>query len=314
MMLSEKTALLVVAFNRPHLLKKLLANLIDIKNIRLYVAIDGPRIGNSKDIKQVEECLKIVDELGLERDIEVLSRQTNLGVRRGIPNAINWVLRDNSKIIIIEEDVIPTLNCINFLLKSLDDNVNNKLIGHISGYNLVPENHITKKLESSRLSIYPESFCWATWKDRWSIYSDDLIIPLGVMPPNSNLLERIYWNLCFYQARLNLVDTWAYRWVYALWTQGLLCISPNRNLSTYHGWTNGTHTFRKSRFYEPELGDVANLENRVDNLNPDLKADKYLKRKIFKITFFGILLKVSETMVLLIFRKRRYKKLRKYLG
>jgi len=85
-------------------------------------------------------------------------------------------------------------------------------------------------------------------------------------------------------------------------------------LSTYHGWTNGTHTFRKSRFYEPELGDVANLENRVDNLNPDLKADKYLKRKIFKITFFGILLKVSETMVLLIFRKRRYKKLRKYLG
>ena len=51
-MLNGKTALLVVAFNRPHLLEKMLKTLIEVKNVSLHVVIDGPRIGNFKDKKQ----------------------------------------------------------------------------------------------------------------------------------------------------------------------------------------------------------------------------------------------------------------------
>ena len=196
-------------------------------------------------------------------------------------------------------------------MKSLDENESNKLIGHISGYNLVPESSITKNYESSRLSIYPESFCWATWKDRWKIYSDELNIPPEFKPPNSNLMDRVYWKLCFFQARLNLVDTWAYRWIYSLWEHGLLCISPNRNLSTYQGWANGTHTFKRSRFFEPELGKLGHLKYRTENLIPDMRADKYLRKKIFKITFFGVVVKFIETSVLLIYRGNGSYKIKK---
>ena len=310
-MLNGETALLVVAFNRPHLLKKLLIMLIEVDNISLHVVIDGPRIGNLKDKKQVEECTKIVDELGKEKDIEIFIRKTNLGIRKGIPDAINWVLRNNSKIIIVEEDVIPSLDCINFLIKSLDENESNKLIGHISGYNLVPETRITKNNESSRLSIYPESYCWATWKDRWKIYSDELNITPGFKAPNSNLMDRIYWKLCFFQARLNLVDTWAYRWIYSLWEHGLLCISPNRNLSNYQGWTNGTHTFKRSRFFEPEIGKVESLKNRTENLFPDMRADRYLRKEIFRITLFGVVVKFIETLILLVYWRKGIYKIKK---
>jgi hypothetical protein len=312
-MINHKTAVLVVAFNRPKLLTNLLEVLIGIDKIRLYVAIDGPRIGNFKDRILVEECLKVVNDLKIDFEIDVLTREINLGVRKGIPDAINWVFQNNCEVIIVEEDVIPTLECINFLINNLDMHKNDKKIGHISGYNLVPESEIKNPFETARLSNYPESFCWATWKDRWCLYSDELKKHHELKVLKVDFMERIYWSLCFYQARLNLVDTWAYRWVFSLWSHGLVCISPNRNLSTYHGWANGTHTFKKARFDEPKLGVVDNLATREFGMDVDIKADKYLKKMIFKITLVGLFTKLLETIILFIVKKIKLDKVNQKL-
>lgn len=100
----------------------------------------------------------------------------NWGIRKAIPSAVDWVLHKHDKLMVLEDDVIPTENFILFMTYALNKYKNDTRIGAISGYNNILINKSeSSEVLSTRLSIYPESYAWGTWKNRWQLFDYDTV-------------------------------------------------------------------------------------------------------------------------------------------
>ena len=57
------TPILIITFNRPDFLKKIISVLEKIKPKKIYFKIDGPRQGNKNDEKQILKTKKIINKI-----------------------------------------------------------------------------------------------------------------------------------------------------------------------------------------------------------------------------------------------------------
>ena len=183
-------------------------------------------------------------------------------------------------------------------------------IAHINGYNLVPTDNLTNPDHPSRLSIYPESYAWATWDRAWKKYDDDMSWAKNASIQDikkicGSTTGALRWKLNFGDAAAERVDTWAYRWLASMWEHELLMVSPNRNISYYEGWRDGTHTKTKMRWEEPVVKPLRKIETNGVPQSVDLLADNFLGTKIFGETLIGSILGLLVTTVLTIRGTRR---------
>lgn len=118
--MTQKVALLLIGFNRLELLDKRLTELNDhrIGNLQLYVAIDGPRLGNSDDYEARKLILKKLEE-EKRSSLFLISREDNLGCDLHIPTAIDEVLGFHESVIVIEDDVSMSVDSILGIAKQL---------------------------------------------------------------------------------------------------------------------------------------------------------------------------------------------------
>ena len=103
---APKIAILLIAFNRLDLLERRINELHDerIRHFPFFVAIDGPRVHKSNDLK---ENLLIIKRVKQERYLspQLIQRNRNYGCDLHIPMAIEEVLEKNDGVIVIEDDV-----------------------------------------------------------------------------------------------------------------------------------------------------------------------------------------------------------------
>ena len=55
--------LLLIGFNRPELFGQLIARLSETQPSKIYVAIDGPRVGNPTDLEKVTATRDLVNSI-----------------------------------------------------------------------------------------------------------------------------------------------------------------------------------------------------------------------------------------------------------
>jgi hypothetical protein len=84
-------------------------------------------------------------------------------------------LSEFEQTIVIEDDVVVSKDTLEFFEWCLDKYKNNSEVGHISGYSNVPLEKFSSKKNSHRLRIFPESYAWATWGNRWKLYEKNLV-------------------------------------------------------------------------------------------------------------------------------------------
>ena len=249
------TPVLIITFNRPDNFNKLINALSKIRPEILRIAIDGPRRNNEMDKDKIEKIKDIIKDISWTSNIETTYSPINQTSRFSIPNAVNWVFEDFDSVIVIEDDVIPGIKLIEFLEKCLIKFKNNELVAHISGYNTVPEKYISNG-SLIRKSLVPQSYVWATWRNRWKIYNDDINIKqlkrLLLQNDQISIYGKKAWIREFKNTEKNLINSWAYRWTGSIWTNNMFCITPNVNLVEYIGINNGTNTFTKRRWSELE--------------------------------------------------------------
>jgi hypothetical protein len=284
-----ETPLLVLGFNRPENTIKLFNSLRLIKPKILLFAVDGPRSTNQTDllnIKKVQQSLEIVD---WNSKILTRFRDSNLGIRVAIPDAVNWAISRYGRVVVIEDDVIPGPDFLNYMKKNLDDFSSEKKIGNISGYSCVPQEFITNRGALSRMSKYPSSYAWGTWDRAWRFYQDDISdIDDVIESMMFDLVSKISWKVNFSIVKSELVSTWAYRWLASLWRNNLSSISPNVNLVEYIGQTNGTHTRRKPRWNELKVSPLSGFDS-TSKLISDPLAEKWLGETVYKQSKLGLL-------------------------
>ena len=296
---------LLLAFNRPILLSQLIESLRETRPSIVRVSIDGPRPGNQTDAQNVAECVALIKTIDWTDNVDSLIQPVNVGLERCVPSAVSWVLRDFDRIIVLEDDTRSTTAFINWATSALEKFESDERVMHISGYNVVPSEHLDYPDSLARLSRLPESFAWATWQRAWNLYDPNLEVSRSEISSilrtlHLNTLEKARWRLNFALARRRLISSWAYRWIFSIWRNDGFCLNPNLNFVSYHGHDSGTHTRRAARWRELTVTSNIDLEKMcsADEIRFDHKAEAFVQKSIFNCSLTSYFLAPFEIKAL----------------
>lgn len=289
----REAPVLLLGFNRPDKTSRLISALRSCAPSHIIFNVDGPRRGIQSDVeavKAVQSCTSLID---WPCAIETRFHSQNLGLRAAVVDAVSYTTSLHGRVIVIEDDAVPGPDLLTFLNWSLGTYEDREDIGHISGYNVAPHEVQQRQDAVSRLSLYPESFAWATWERAWQHYDDSLkwgcecdLSELAAVV--GSMTSALRWRLNFRDAHACRIDSWAYRWIASLWRERMLCISPNVNLTSYAGFDSGTHARRRARWTDLPIGDVGNLHAVGNQIRRDALADKWIGKSVFRESVLGI--------------------------
>jgi len=302
---ANETPVLLLGYNRPYQMRGLIQSLAPLKPKLILFSVDGPKTNRPRDADLVRQTQELINEITWDAEIYTRFRDCNLGLRRAVVDAVTWANSKYGQVIVLEDDVRVGPQLLDFLNQCLITFRENSKIAHISGYNLVPAEHITHPDLPIRLSIYPESYAWATWDRAWQKYDDDMTWARNASIEEiksicGSTLGALRWRQNFADALAERIDTWAYRWLASMWERRLLMISPNQNLANYCGQFDGTHTFGPSTTRELPVGKLNNIHEieKIDNLVKDENSDKWICRHVFRCHLIGIIVGIIRSMVL----------------
>lgn len=271
--------ILLITFNRPDSVLKVLDTIRDVKPERIYIAADGPR-----EHKEGEEqvCIEtrqaVLNAIDWDCKVQTLFQEKNLGSGLAPSTAISWFFEHEEMGIILEDDCVPVPSFYAFCRELLVFYKDDSRVMHISGFN--DQDNIKRGKASYYFSYFPCGWGWASWRRAWQHHS---LKPLNVdlefkrrlihVPFYSNEKAAEVWlKHMFY----NLENAWDYQWDYAIWRQNGLCITPNVSLIRNIGFDErATHTHEFMEGYsDVQVGEIREIIHPA-NFFPNLSADKY---------------------------------------
>ena len=291
--MKTEAPVLLLGYNRPLQMRGLIHSLASRKPKLILLAVDGPKANRTNDADLVRQTQNLVSEITWDAEIRTRFRDTNLGLRKAVVDAVTWANSEYGKVIVLEDDVRAGPQLLEFLNFNLDTHQLKSEIAHINGYNLVPKEYLTSPNDPSRLSIYPESYAWATWERAWKKYDDDLTwakaASLGELKKVcGSTIGALRWRQNFADAASERIDTWAYRWLASIWENNWRVISPNRNIASYEGRKHGTHTRMNVKYNELQIEQITTLGDQK-NIIADHLAEHWLKKRVFTESIQGCL-------------------------
>ena len=224
---------LLVIFNRPDTTLKVLNGIREARPKKLYVAADGPRPNKDGEAKNCQETREVVLN-GVDWDCEVflLFRTENVGCALGVSQAVSWFFENEEMGIILEDDCFPDETFFSFCAEMLHHYRNDERVMHISGFNI--QNGKTRGNASYYFSRYAEVWGWATWRRAWNLFDFDMNTysdfisnnGLDIIFKDPAVKKRWYKNFRFVKSEIPST-IWDYRWMYSIWKENGLCITPN---------------------------------------------------------------------------------------
>lgn len=280
---------LLVAFNRPDSLHRVIDATRPHRPPRVYLAVDGPRPGLD-DQAAVAACRELAGAVDWGAEVHTLFRDENLGCGLGPARAIDWFLEREARGVILEDDVVPTEDFFPFMHQMLETYSDTSRVLTVAGSSFVPQRHLSPSA-SFRFSRYPYVWGWGTWRRSWSHYRfelgdwrRDLPEPLLWERTGHSLRATLYFRSRFDAVSKAGLDAWDYQLAYTAMSLGALTVTPNHNLTLNIGFDGrATHTRRKPRFdlstSRAPLAVVA-----PQSMLPDHRADTWTVKHQFGAT------------------------------
>jgi len=242
-----KTPILFITFNRPNTTRIVFNKILKINPAQLYIAQDGPRKGKPGEAERCRSVREMFKRVGPDCAVKTLFRENNLGCRKAVGSAITWFFQNVEEGIILEDDCLPHPDFFRFCREMLERYRDNEKIMHINGDNF--QQGQIRGNGSYYFSKFVHIWGWATWRRAWRYYDADMkALPkfvkqnrmVGILQ-QKRLKEA--WTNNLLETRLGKIDFWSFRWVYAVWNQNGLSITPNVNLVSNIGFGKGAaHT------------------------------------------------------------------------
>lgn len=278
-----KSPVLVIFYNRLDKTKNIIKNLINSKKnfSKLYFRVDGPK--NYLDKKKIEKVIKILKRYkhkNKNNNVVISCEKKNLGLQHNIIKSINYVLKKNDRVIILEDDHIPAPTFFEFCDFMLKKYENDDKIFQISGSCYLPNN---LQNDDVYLTKFPDCVGWATWKTSWSKllknYNFNNIIESKLVKnyyKNINIAHWFYEYLFreyFAKYKKGLWSTW---WQLSIINENGLSVNPKKNLVSHDGLdadSNAEH-----------FDDRYSLKKEITNKNINIKKIKN-RKTIYKKNF-----------------------------
>ena len=294
---SRLAPILILAYNRPEHLKRLLDSLglnTESKASKIYIAIDGAK--NEADKLLVNECHEVASQAhGFHRTI-IWTSKVNLGLANSVINSVNKVLKTSDSIIVLEDDLVVSPSFLNYMNSGLTYYASNSKVAAIHGYQY-PLGYIGSKCTFRRGT---DCWGWGTWRNRWeaaNLNSSELIYDLKARKMTRKFnLDGFTDNLKLLKLQnANKIDSWAIRWHASMFLQEKFTLYPPESLVLNLGLDgSGTHE-GKYNFFRTKIS------HKSDWTFPaDVEEDR---RFIRKLIFFYIGLRIKKILIKLKFLK-----------
>lgn len=235
---------LLIGFNRPEVIGRTFSAIKMVQPKRLYVSIDGPRVSNPDDVRLILAVKDVVRSVSWECDVHYLFHESNVGCERNVSGAVSWVLGKENSVIVLEDDVLPSIAFFRFCEDMLRRYYDKKEVFLISGGQFTK---VSKALKNDYFfsSIGHTGFGWATWKRAWTYFSlntrfDPVHLEFIGYPEDQiycSKREFVYWNDLISRLSKKPIGgvEWDYCWSYSIFRRNGLAIVPRFNLTENHG-------------------------------------------------------------------------------
>jgi hypothetical protein len=224
----RKTAIAVIAFNRPDLLKELLLELTKSHFKDLIISVDCDLHGNSHS-----EIVKMASHEF--RKLEWRFRTVHLGIGKHVPFMIDEVLKDFDNVVVLEDDVRVSTNALESGLELLSDRLPDRYftVGFFGG---IEDNSFFRLIfgeNSWRETEFFSAWGWAVQRETWNIYKqvitrEDIEINLGGSSSWQMKCQdsKTSWTNRFERVANNPSFTWDFQMQYATYAQNKVHLLP----------------------------------------------------------------------------------------
>jgi hypothetical protein len=255
---SYSGAVLILGFNRPEKTLALINSLRKVTPNRIYFAVDGPRIENLADernVLRVKDCIKYVD---WDCEVKTLYQLENIGCRMAVISAIDWFFSQEDFGIILEDDTLPDPSFFDYVEDMRNLYREDERVMHISGG--INSLSIIDSEIDHYFSKHINVWGWATWAKHWKRFDLSEIlssnrIELGLFRKHfKNLYQAVWFQRYVWESKSEEASSWAVPWSYCIIKVGGLSISPTSNLVLNTGFDSvGTHGTSKKMLRYADL-------------------------------------------------------------
>jgi len=239
------TPVVLIVFNRPQHLSRVLERVAEARPRKLFIIADGPR--NAEDAELCAQVRSIVSNLSWPAEVQGNFSEVNMGGPRRVSSGLDWVFARVPEAIILEDDCLPAPDFFPFCEEMLERYRNDFRIGAVAGHNFVAST--MRCPDSYFFSKYPYVWGWATWRRTWSLFDFEMRTwpkakALGLLNSILSTPETIaFWTRTFdYICGARLA--WDAKLVYACLINNLLTAVPAQSLISNIGWgPEASHAF-----------------------------------------------------------------------
>ena len=287
-----KNAVLICMFNRPENVLKVFEQVKKVKPPRLYLVCDGIR--NQKDIKKVNECRNISNLVDWSCKVINIFSDFNLGCKKRVITGITEAFKSEEKLIILEDDCIPTIEFFKYMDECLETYENNDEIAIISGSNLLDYKFVEQ--DKIGFSNYINCWGWGTWKSTWNLFDAFLSIQevnqtFRTIMKNKNLsfFEKKYWLYIFRNA-IYTRTIWDFYLQYFFFKYNWKSVYPAFNLVHNIGFAyDSTHMKKEPEYVVKSIPNAIKINLMLKNemVKYDRKKINYKREKDIIRTLYG---------------------------
>lgn len=224
---------LVVGYRRPEYLKQVLEVAVS-SGLRVFVSLDRARDQSRSDSNACLETRQVAQSCsGIA---EIWEYPEALGCGKHVFQAISRAFEISEKVIILEDDTLPSASFFSYCERYLEDYKDDEEIGTICGSRLIPRS----VLPGLFASHWPVIWGWASWRRVWRLHSPSVVVPhidalVDALPAGFvyQFAEWIHAELLRIQR--GQLDTWDIQFAYNQVMQRRLSIYPELNLITNIG-------------------------------------------------------------------------------
>lgn len=292
--MSNPAPIVLFLYNRPNHTKltlNALAKNVEAIESELFIYCDGLKTGSSeKDADNVQAVRQIANEENRFKKVNVICREQNLGLANSIISGVTDVVNQFGRIIVLEDDIVPSIGFLKYMNEALDLYENEDKVGCIHAWNYDLDS--TKFSDTTFFLRGGDCWGWATWEKSWDLFEKD----------GKNLLKKIVDNHLEFSFNRNgsypflqmlkdqiemKNDSWAIRWHASLFLQNKFCLHPTRTIVKNIGFDNtGVHCGSDDIIQAPiDFIDLKKINIEESNWFYNSYTE-YIKKNEVKLNFY----------------------------
>ena len=287
-----KTPVAFFIFKRPKATQKVFEVIRQVKPETLFVVADGPRGEHIGESDCCMESRAVIEQIDWNCNVFKNYSDVNLGCGKRISSGLNWVFNQVEEAIIIEDDCILHPSFFPYAEELLEQYHHDTRIFTICAQNVQLKHSRTQY--SYYFSRYNHVWGWATWRRAWQYF--DFNMTLWPEAISNGLLYDVLQDDKALEAWVGplratyegLIDTWDYRWTFALWMQSGLNITPSVNLVHNIGFGEGaTHLKKQTKSSNAPIGSMDFPLKHPPYVLRNVVADNFTQKTVYQRSFFS---------------------------